>query len=331
MVDSLGPRWPLLLGSFLHVFGLMMISISKKYYQFFLSQAVCSAIGTSFLFYPTLAAAGTWFKKRRAFAFGIITAGSSIGGVVLPIMVQHLIPEVGFGWAMRITAFVLLALLIFGNLTIKSRLTPSHKPFAIRDYIEPFKELPFLLTAIGGLFVYFGGFLPFNFIILQAEAQGMSTDLAQYLIPILNAASTFGRILPAYVGDFYGVYNVCIIFTLFSGIITLALWLPASANAPIIVYGVLYGFASGLTLSIIPAMVARISDVRKLGVRTGTLYAFTAVGVLTGSPIAGKIQTDQNGGYSGLEIFCGVTLLVGGVFFVFARIAKTGPKLAAKF
>lgn len=50
--DDFGPKWPIILGSFLHVFGLMMTSISDKFWQFFLAQSVCSAIGCSFLFYP---------------------------------------------------------------------------------------------------------------------------------------------------------------------------------------------------------------------------------------------------------------------------------------
>ena len=50
--DDYGPRYLLAGGAFLHVFGLMMASISKKYYQFLLSQAVCSAIGASMVFYP---------------------------------------------------------------------------------------------------------------------------------------------------------------------------------------------------------------------------------------------------------------------------------------
>ena len=51
MTDDLGPRIPVLIGSFLHVFGLMMTSLSKEYYQIFLAQSVCSAMGCSFLFY----------------------------------------------------------------------------------------------------------------------------------------------------------------------------------------------------------------------------------------------------------------------------------------
>lgn len=50
--DDYGPRYLLAGGAFLHVFGLMMTSISKKYYQFLLAQAVCSAIGASMVFYP---------------------------------------------------------------------------------------------------------------------------------------------------------------------------------------------------------------------------------------------------------------------------------------
>lgn len=207
MTDELGPRIPILLGSFLHVIGLMMISISKEYYQFFLSQSICSGIGCSFLFYPgmlasksvtvdscltsslVIAAVGSWFLRHRALAFGVVVAGSSLGGVVLPIMVQRLIPNIGFGWTMRALAFMILGLLIIANLTIKSRLPPVRRPFHFNDLVKPFTEKPFFLLSLASFFIYIGGFLPFNFIIVQGEASGMSTELASYLVPILNASS----------------------------------------------------------------------------------------------------------------------------------------------
>ncbi|ROW01246.1 hypothetical protein VMCG_05894 [Cytospora schulzeri] len=328
--DSYGPRWPLLLGSFMHVFGLMMVSISTEYYQIFLAQCVCSGIGTSFLFYPTIAAAGSWFKRHRALAFGIMVSGSSMGGVILPIMVSHLIETVGFGWSMRITAFLILGLLIFGNIAVRSRLPPNSTPFVLKEYLVPFLEVPYLLLALGSLFVYLGAFLPFNFIIVQAKAAGIPPYLTEYLVPITNAASIFGRIFPAHLGDVYGVFNVCIVFTLFSGIISLALWLPAESTGPIIAFAVLYGFSSGLTLAIIPALVASISDIRKLGFRVGTLYAFSSFGALFGSPIAGAIVTSQDGGYSGLRIFCGVMLITGGILIILSRIRLVGPGLLVK-
>ena len=60
LFDSYGPSVPLLIGSFMHVFGLMMASLSSKYYQFMLSQAVCSGIGTSLIFTPSMTAV-SWF------------------------------------------------------------------------------------------------------------------------------------------------------------------------------------------------------------------------------------------------------------------------------
>ncbi len=65
----------------------------------------------------------------------------------------------------------------------------------------------------------------------------------------------------------------------------------------IIVFTIMYGFASGSIFSIVPAIVAKLSpDVWKLGVRTGSLYAVSAKGVLIGSPIAGVIASGMETG-----------------------------------
>jgi hypothetical protein len=50
--DRYGPRWLILVGSILHVFGLMMASLGTKYYQLLLAQGVCSALGVSMIFQP---------------------------------------------------------------------------------------------------------------------------------------------------------------------------------------------------------------------------------------------------------------------------------------
>ena len=147
---------------------------------------------------------------------------------------------------------------------------------------------------------------------------------------LIMATRTFGRLLPAYLADRIGPFNVMIVCAAFSGIVSLALWLPASSNAPIIVFACMYGFGSGCILSIIPAMVAQISDIRQLGVRSGALYVLSSVGVLVGSPIAGAIVNHQNGSFSGLVIFCGVMLLVGTFFAILSRHSQVGFKLISK-
>jgi MFS transporter, MCT family, aspergillic acid transporter len=95
--DRYGPRSLLLGGNSLHVLGLMMASISSTYYQLLLSQGVCSAIGVAAVFQPALNCIVHWFHKKRSVACGIVSSGSSLGGVVLPILVNRLMREVGYG------------------------------------------------------------------------------------------------------------------------------------------------------------------------------------------------------------------------------------------
>jgi MFS family permease len=165
--DSYGPRYLLLVGSFFHVFGLMMTSLSTKYYQFLLAQGVCSALGASAIFYAAMNSIGTWFYKNRATAFGVMASGSSLGGVIYPIMVSKLIPKIGFPWTMRAAAFMILGMLIIANFTVKSRLTPRPKKFDVMDFIRPLKEPAFALICAASFMFFFGTFLPFDFVILQ--------------------------------------------------------------------------------------------------------------------------------------------------------------------
>jgi hypothetical protein len=104
-------------------------------------------------------------------------------------MVERLIPQVGFGWAMRSVAFMFLGLLVIGNICVKARLPPAKRGFRFKEFLAPFSEVPFSLLTAGTFFIYLGGFLPFTFVIVQARAEGMSTQLATYLVSIMNGAS----------------------------------------------------------------------------------------------------------------------------------------------
>ncbi|KAI9840705.1 MAG: hypothetical protein M1838_003939 [Thelocarpon superellum] len=328
--DNYGPRWILLFGSFMHVFGLMMTSLSTEYYQFILSQGICSPIGASCIFYTALGCTPTWFFRRRAFAFGIVASGSSLGGVIFPIMVQRLVNNVGFPWTMRASAFLILGLLVIANLTVRSRIPPVKKPVSVLEFLVPFTELPFSLVTAAGFLFFFGLFVPFTFIILQGISVGMSADLAGYLVPILNAASLFGRIIPGWIADKIGRFNVMIMTTYFSAIITLALWRNAHTSAAVIVFAALFGFSSGAYVSLAPATIAQISDVRQIGVRTGSLFAAISLAALFGSPVAGALNTRENGGFNELQIFAGVMMMGGATLFVLARVRLAGVKVMVK-
>jgi hypothetical protein len=69
-------------------------------------------------------------------------------------MLTRLIHAIGFGWAMKSCAFLILALLAFANATVTSRLAPTGRPFVIKAFIQPLTELPFLALA-AAIFLYY--------------------------------------------------------------------------------------------------------------------------------------------------------------------------------
>ncbi|KAH1301999.1 hypothetical protein KXX11_003349 [Aspergillus fumigatus] len=324
--DNYGPKWMLLIGTFLHVFGLMMISVSSEYYQFLLAQGICSPLGASFVFYPASACTATWFDKRRALAFGIMSSGSSIGGVVFPAMLSRLLPR----------TIVVLALLAVAYMTVRSRIAPVPRRVQFSDYIGPFSEVPFVLLMLASCCGFWAMFVPINYVILEAQEDGVRRSLAEYLLTILNAASLPGRILPGYLGDKLGRFNVMIAMCTLSALTILVLWIPGTLLAPgsaavYVIFSLLYGFASGAFVGMVPALLSQITaDMSKTGVRQGVLYTCMSIATLTGSPIAGAILNRQQETYWGLQVFAGAMMVGSVVFFVAARVVLQGTSLRKK-
>ncbi|RYO78322.1 hypothetical protein DL766_002336 [Monosporascus sp. MC13-8B] len=343
LFDNYGPRWLLLGGTVVYIFGLMMTSLSTEYYQIILSQGIVSSLGSSAVFNASMSCVMGWFFRRRAAALGVMVSGSSLGGVVLPVMMTRLIARLGFPWTMRIMAFVFLALLAVACLTVKSRLAPRPKPVRLADYYRPLTETTMALVVAAGFFSFLGIFLPFNYLIIQAQQAGVSPTLVPYLLPILNAASIPGRILPGILGDKIGRFNLMILISFISGAVTLVLWIPGSGSTgAIIAYGAIFGFSSGGYVSLAPAVMAQISDIREIGTRIGITFVVNSVGALIGSPVGGAIvaasSTRHQGGagnssndYLGLQLFCGAVMLVGTAFFALARYTQQGFKMVKHY
>lgn len=231
---------------------------------------------------------------------------------------------------MRTCGFLVLFLLIIANLTVKAYQPPRPQTITAAQLIKPLKEMDFILVMAGFFCFSYGFFPPLNYLPTQAMSVGMSADLAQYLLSILNAASLFGRLIAGVLGDKTGRYNIFIIVCYFSGLWILALWLPANSDAALIAFSTLFGFFSGAYVSLLTPMIMAISPFHELGFRTGIVLFSNAIAGLTTNPINGAI-IEGPGGWNGLKVFSGVFCILGSTFVVFARIRRTGWKLAVQY
>ncbi|KUI60904.1 Riboflavin transporter MCH5 [Cytospora mali] len=187
-----------LFGSLLQVFGLMMLSLSSKYYQLFLCQAICVGLGAGIVFTPSVAAAAACLTTPaiRARAMGLMACGSSIGGIIYPIMFRYLVPQIGFPWTVRSIAFVILALYL---VSYSIFIGHQQKPPIIRRFFDAsaLTDLPFMMLSVASLFSATAYYIPLLYLPLLTEIRipSVSPDFSLDLLAILNGASVVGRLL----------------------------------------------------------------------------------------------------------------------------------------
>lgn len=333
LFDAKGPRYLVLAGSVFLMLTYFLMGLCTKYWQFLIVIGVLGGCGTSLVFTPAVAAIGHHFLRKRGSTTGFAAAGGSLGGVVFPLTLQTLFPQIGFAWATRVVGFISLLLLIVANLCITSRLPPRK---ASRENILPdfriFRDPVFALTTAGVFFVEWGLFIPLTYIASYSVHHGISTNLSYSLIAVLNAGSCFGRWLPGFFADRIGRFN-CMIVTVFLCLVSTAtLWLPAGDSlALIVVYALAFGFASGSGISLTPVCVSQLCKVENYGRYYATCYTIVSFSCLTGIPIAGQLVTAANGQYWALILFTIVSYAIATTFFITARGVGTQWKLKVIF
>jgi len=308
-------------GTFLVVFGMMMTSIATTYWQIMLAQALCVGIGCGFLFVPSVAIMPTYFSTRKALATGIAAAGSSFSGVIYPIIFHRLQPRLGFAWATRIIAFIMLGTLGVSLAVMKQRILPPAKR-KLWD-THALKEKPFVLFTLGMFFGFMGLYIPFFYVQSYAmDEANMSVNLAFYMLSILNASSIFGRIIPNFIADKVGPLNVLIPATIVTAVLAFG-WIGIHSTASLAVFSVLYGFTSGCFVSVPPTVLVTLSpNPAMIGTRMGMNFALCGLGLLVGTPVAGQLVKDS--GFEAAAAFCGALVAVAAVCFVGSRSAKAG-------
>ncbi|WWC86543.1 uncharacterized protein L201_001420 [Kwoniella dendrophila CBS 6074] len=325
ILDSHGAHILMVPGSVLIVFGLMMTSLCKQYWQLILAQGIVFGIGCSMTFNPSVSLPGQWFSKKRGIATAIAMSGSGIGGVVWPIIIRELFAKVGFPWGTRAVAFTSLGLLALSNALIKKR-APKREPLPWIQVIKFCGELRFTLTVLSIAFTLFGFLIPFYYISVNALALGSSTSIAFYCLSFTNAGSSIGRL----VSGFIPISPFLVIFSasLLSGIFQLAMWTTLNNIASLIAFGIIYGLFSGVWLSAIPLCVASLSKLPEIGSRLGLTFGLSSIFALVGAPIAGAIVDAHEGliGFRLAAVFAGIMMLVGSLFSIIVWYMKKGEK-----
>ncbi|KAM6486770.1 MFS monocarboxylate transporter [Trichoderma simmonsii] len=304
----------------IYIFAVMMLSLCKTYWQIMLVQGVLMGGTMGFLQFPAMGSLSQYFDKKRAAAFGVAISGSSVGGIIMPIAVSKMLnsSSLGFGWTVRIIGFLMIPFIAFSIAVIRARLPPSAASFLIPS---AFLEARYNFIVISTFFVFIGMFMPIIFLPTYAVSRGMGATLAGYLPAILNAASTFGRIIPGVLADKYGRLNVYAFGSFITSIVIFCMTATKN-NAGIIAYAAVFGFTSGTIISGATVSITGCAkDPRNIGTYTGMGLALGAIGALIGPPIDGAFVKHYVGFFEA-AMFSGAMCLFGGIVVLMAKLAS---------
>ncbi|KAL2127318.1 hypothetical protein VTI74DRAFT_10931 [Chaetomium olivicolor] len=286
-------RQLLLVGLFLIVLGQFMTSLCTMYWQVMLAQGVAMGVGMGFTFLPSQAILGQYFSRHRALALGLSSVGSPVAGTIFPIMFSRLRPAVGFGWATRAIAFVLLGLSALPIVFMRTRVPPTRKARSVIDR-SALRDAPYLCFIAGGLFSFLTLYVTFFYVTLFATSHNVASEsFAPYLVTLLNAGSILGRIIPNALADRYGSLNMMLACTFSSAVLVFG-WLGIRNLGGAVVYVLLYGAFSGGVVSLTPSVIVSLApDMGRVGARMGMSFVISGLAILVGTPIAGAILGDE--------------------------------------
>ncbi|KAL0959327.1 hypothetical protein HGRIS_014588 [Hohenbuehelia grisea] len=311
-------------GTLIYLFSFFMLSITQPhhYYQVFLSQGIGMGIGMGLVIVPAVSIPAHYFRQKRSLAMGFVFAGSSLGGVLFPIILNRLINgRAGFAWGVRAAAFLTLGLLVIGNILMRPRL-PTKKqrdPSENAVLMNIMKDKVYWISVAGAWLVFWGLFFPYFYLQLFAVLHGIDPQLAFYSITVLNAATIFGRTLPNFAADKLGPINVAIPMTTISGALIFAMF-GATSVAGMFCFAIFYGFFSGAFISLLSAIMASLAfSVNEIGSRIGIAMFAIGFALLTGTPITGALLRPPEYAWWRAILFSGIVILAGVGLLVVAR------------
>ena len=307
-MDRYPPKWLILAGVATMAAGLGLISLASAFWQIMLVYGVLFALTmalTGTLAAQTLVA--KWFDDRRGLAIGISATGTSLGGMLLPLLVAVLISELDWRLAAQILAVGAVVLVVPLTLIVLARELPTPRraaPASARA-AAPVPAAPVTTLSIVGSPMFWIptlGLIPMNaaFGAVQFNLGAFSADLGYGasvvggLIALNSFCMVVGKLFFGAVGDRLDHrYLLWLSMALMVGALVLLQNQPSFAV--LVTAMVLVGLSAGGMLPMMGVLYSARFGVASFGRVMGLVMMFITLGGF-GPPLAGAIF-DATGSY----------------------------------
>ena len=255
-LDKMQLLWPVIVGYVLFCVGLGLLSIASAYWQIIGVYATFFAVGQ--ILAGTLVSQmliNRWFASDNGLALGISATGTSLGGILFPLLIAQALSTLSLSAVLQGLALIFAVVLMPMNYAILRVHPPSVTQKQVAGAIEPapvpawttqkiLQSMAFWVPLIVLLSV------STSFVAIQANL-GVHLDDLNYpasftgqVIAVISALMIAGKLLYGKLADRFD-HSYLLFFMGSMSIAAIVLFMSPSEKAPLLTAAVLLGIASG--------------------------------------------------------------------------------------
>ena len=332
--DRIGGRRLMIAGLIFSGAANLLLSLTNHIIHLVLVFGVMLAIGDSAGTMNTaVALVAKWFHRRRATVIAIISAGTSMGGLILVPFVAFAIPLVGWRTTWMILGlFILCLALPIAFLVIRNdpselgrlpdgdegaagqtTVAVSRGPLEVDYWMRAFASVPFW-QLLGGYFVcgVSTAMISVHYVPYAIE-KGFSPSVAATAFGLMSALNIAGVLLAGILGDRIGRKNLLALVYLMRGMGYLVL-LTAPGLWGLFGFAVIAGFSWIATVPLTTSLTAEVYGLKNIGTLSGIVYTAHQIGGALSIQFSG-IMRDLTGAYT-------IPFAIGGLCLLFASVVS---------
>ncbi|XP_043543085.1 monocarboxylate transporter 10 isoform X2 [Chiloscyllium plagiosum] len=292
--DLYGCRKTATVGAAVAFVGLVASSFVKSLEPMYFTYGIVFGCGSSFAYQPSLVILGHYFKQRLGLVNGIVTAGSSVFTIVLPLLLKQLLPKIGLSHTLRVLSAFMFVLFLVG-FTYKplvpgnQRSNSSKKKVNIKKIfnVKIWKFLGYRIWAFGIPTALFGYFVPYVHLMKYVE-ETFQLQNEEVLLMCIGISSGIGRLVFGRVADYLpGSNKVFLQVVSFFVIGLMSMMIPLCQGfGGLIAVCLFMGLFDGCFISIMAPVAFELVGSENVSQAIGFLLGLMSIPMTAGPPIA---------------------------------------------
>lgn len=309
--DRFGPRRVVGLGAVLLMCGYLIWAAAGSLWVAFLGLGIVAPLGMSASWAPCNATVVRWFVERRGFALALSTSGTSLANIIAPPIAALLVQA--WGWRAALASFaglggvgMLIASTWFRRDPESMGQHPdgSPTPPAVESgrvsasAIAPAQAMrTTTYWLILGMYAlsFLVVFVPFVHSNQFAISLGVAPVTAATVISSIGIGGLAGRLFGGPLSDRFGRKQLVVVAF---GLETIAFLTMSIAPGLAVLYigAIVFGFAYGATVLMLPALVGDYFGREHAGSLVGRIFG-TAGSLAAVGPYVAQLMVDSSGSY----------------------------------